>query len=193
MVTSAVAPLLEQAIPSTPSARVPPQTSRPLELVRQCFAQYRDLVAQMGWTDVIITLPDLITMDDRGCAHVGLESRSPFLDHRIVEFAFRLPGRMKIRAGGLTKWIFREVAREFLPADLVDCRDKMGMVSPLSMWLQRERRGGSQGLIESLQPRKLGLPLQMPEDNAYDRRLHALVSLELWFGTFHDRRAAAEA
>jgi asparagine synthetase B (glutamine-hydrolysing) len=188
MVTSAVAPLLEQAIPSTPSARVPPQTSRPLELVRQCFAQYRDLVAQMGWTDVIITLPDLITMDDRGCAHVGLESRSPFLDHRIVEFAFRLPGRMKIRAGGLIKWIFREVAREFLPADLVDCRDKMGMVSPLSMWLQRERRGGSQGLIESLQPRKLGLPLQMPEDNAYDRRLHALVSRDLWLRTFHDKR-----
>ena len=80
--------------------RVPPQTSRPLELVRQCFTQHRDLVAQMGWTDVTITLPDLITMDDRGCAHVGLERRSPFLDHRIVEFAFRLPGRMKIREAG---------------------------------------------------------------------------------------------
>jgi asparagine synthase (glutamine-hydrolysing) len=168
--------------------RVPPQTSRPLELVRQCFAQHRDLVAQMGWTDVTITLPDLITMDDRGCAHVGLESRSPFLDHRIVEFAFRLPGRMKIRDGGVTKWILREVAREFLPADLVDRRDKMGMVSPLPIWLQRELRGWSQGLVESLRRRTPGIPIEMPEDNEYDRRLHALVSLELWFRTFHDQR-----
>jgi hypothetical protein len=85
---------------------------------------------------------DLITMHIRACAHVGLESRSPFLDHRIVEFAFRLSGRMKIRAGGVTKWIFREVAREFLPADLVDRRDKMGMVSPLPIWLGRALPGG---------------------------------------------------
>jgi len=173
--------------------RVPPRTSRPLELVRQCFAQYRDLVAQMGWADVTITLPDLITMDDRGCAHVGLESRSPFLDHRIVEFAFRLPGRMKIREGGVTKWILREVAREFLPADLVDRRDKMGMVSPLPIWLRRELHGWSQELVESLQQRQLGIPMEMPEEDDYDRRLHALVSLELWFRMFHDRRGLADA
>ena len=172
--------------------RVPPQTSRPLELVRQCFARHRDLVAQMGWADVTITLPDLITMDDRGCAHVGLESRSPFLDHRIVEFAFRLPGRMKIREGGVTKWILREVAREFLPADLVDRRDKMGMVSPLPLWLQRELRGWSQELVELLRRRQLEIPMETPEDNHYDRRLNALVSLELWFRTFHDRGTSAK-
>ncbi len=167
--------------------RCRPRPPCPLELVRQCFAQHRDLVAQMGWTDVTITT-DLITMDIRGCAHVGLESRSPFLDHRIVEFAFRLPGRMKIRAGGVTKWIFREVAREFLPADLVDRRDKMGMVSPLPIWLGRALPGGSQPLVESLRQRRIGIPLEMPEDNEYDRRRHALVSRELWFRTFHDKR-----
>ena len=92
--------------------------------------------------------------------------------------------------GGVTKWILREVAREFLPADLVDRRDKTGMVGHLPMWLQRELREWSQGLVESPQRRKLGLPLEMPEDNDYDRRLHALVSLELWFRTSHDRRAS---
>lgn len=167
--------------------RVPPQTSRPLEVMRRCFAQHRDLVTQMGFTDMTITLPDLITMDDRGCAHVGLESRSPFLDHRIVELAFRLPGRMKIRGPGVTKWILREVAREFLPPELVDRRDKMGMVSPLALWLRRELREWAEGLVEALGRRKLGIPMEMPENTEYDRRLNALVSLELWFRTFHDR------
>jgi asparagine synthase (glutamine-hydrolysing) len=166
--------------------RVTPQTARPLEIVRECFARHEDLVAQMGYTDMTLTLPDLITMDDRGCAHVGLESRSPFLDHRIVELAFRLPGRLKIREGGVTKWILRQVAREFLPLDLVERRDKMGMVSPLAIWLRRELRGWTDGLVASLERRKLPLPLETPEDNDYDRRLHALVSLELWLRIFHD-------
>ena len=166
--------------------RVPPVTSRPLDLVRACFDRHTDLLAQMGIADMTITLPDLITMDDRGCAHAGLESRSPFLDHRIAEYALRLPARMKIRDRDVTKWILREVAREFLPRDVVDRRDKLGMVSPVAIWLRRELKGWAEELVESLQRRKLGLAIEPPEDNDYDRRLHALVSLELWFRTFHD-------
>ncbi|HVQ74697.1 MAG TPA: asparagine synthase (glutamine-hydrolyzing) [Candidatus Binatia bacterium] len=170
--------------------RVSPRTRRPLDAVRECFDRHHDLIAQMGYTDMILTLPDLITMDDRGCAHVGLESRSPFLDHRVVEFAFRLPGELKLRDGRVTKWILREVAREFVPAEVADRPDKMGMVSPLAVWLRGDLSGWADGLVESLRHRDLGIPFEAPEANDYDRRLHALVSLELWFRTFHDRVAA---
>jgi hypothetical protein len=82
------------------------------------------------------------------------------------------------------------------PDGLAPCNDHTDLITMNSappMWLPRELRGWSQGLVESLQQRQLGIPLEMPEDNDYDRRLHALVSLELWFRTFHDRRAAADA
>ncbi len=167
--------------------RVPPRTSLPADAVRNLFSYHTDILAQMGYTDAVITLQDLIKMDDRGCAHVGLESRSPFLDHRIVEFAFRLPGRYKIRAGGSTKWILREVAREFVPLEIVERKDKMGMVSPVGRWLQNELCTWSQDLVASLRARHLDLPIETPEENEYDRRLHALISLELWFRRFIDK------
>jgi asparagine synthase (glutamine-hydrolysing) len=167
--------------------RVPPRTSRPLEVLRELFAYHPDIVAQMGYADAVISLPDLITMDDRGCAHVGLESRSPFLDYRIVEFAFRLPARFKIGEGGVTKRILREVAREFVPSEIVDRTDKMGMVSPIGAWLRGELRPWAEGLLGALRRRSLGIPIEQPEDNEYDRRLHALISLELWFRTFIDK------
>jgi asparagine synthase (glutamine-hydrolysing) len=170
--------------------RVTPSTSRPLELLRELFAAQTDIVNQMGYADACLTLQDLITMDDRGCAHVGLESRSPFLDYRIVEFAFRLPGHLKIR-NGTTKWILREAAREWLPPEIVDRPDKMGMVSPIGRWLKGELAGWVEPLRRSLEARDTGLDLQEPEDNDYDRRLHALVSLELWYRRFMDGSSCA--
>jgi len=160
--------------------RVTPRTSVPEDTIRRCFSHHTDVVAQMGYTDCCITLPDLIMMDDRGCSHVGLESRSPFLDHRIVELAFRLPARLKIR-NGVSKWILREAAREFVPREIVERKDKMGMVSPIGIWLRRELKDWTNGLVASLRSRPLAPPLEPPEENEFDRRLHALVSLELWF------------
>ena len=87
----------------------------------------------------------------------------------------------------MTKWILREVAREFLPADLVDRRNKMGMVSPLPIWLGRELRGWSQPLVESCEAKD-----RDPPRDARGQRVRptpdALDSLELWFRTFHDQR-----
>jgi asparagine synthase (glutamine-hydrolysing) len=160
--------------------RISPRTTFPAEVVRRCFSYHQDIVAQMGYTDCVITLPDLIKMDDRGCGHVGLESRSPFLDHRIVELAFRLPARFKIRPAGVTKWILREVAREFVPLEVVERKDKMGMVSPIGLWLKNELGSWASELVAALGERHLDIPLEPPEPDPYDRRLHALVALELW-------------
>ena len=60
------------------------------------------------------------------------------------------------------------------------------MVSPIGMWLRRELRPWVNELMGSLRQRQLDLAIEEPEDNEYDRRLHALVSLELWLRIFHD-------
>lgn len=166
--------------------RVEPTTLDPLRLVRDCFAQQTSVVNQMGYADSLLSLQHLITMDDRACAHVGIESRSPFLDHRLVEFAFQLPPHLKIKEYE-TKYLLRKVASRFCPSEVVRRVSKMGMVSPIGIWLQRELAGWASELAGSLRARSLGLPIAGPEEyGAYDRRQHAIVSLELWFRRFID-------
>ena len=61
-----------------------------------------------------MTFPSLITMNDRASAAFGVENRTPFLDHRVVEFAFRLPQAMKL-SGSQTKILLRDAARGLVP------------------------------------------------------------------------------
>lgn len=170
--------------------RVEPRTLDPLRLVRDCFTQHNSVVNQMGYTDCLLSLQHLITMDDRACAHVGIESRSPFLDHRLVEFAFQLPPHLKIKECE-TKYLLRKVAARFCPSEVVSRVSKMGMVSPIGIWLQRELAGWASDLRESLRARALDLPIGGPEEyGAFDRRLHAIVALELWFRQFIEGASA---
>ena len=140
----------------------------------------------MGYTDLKLTFPSLITMNDKAVAAVGLENRTPFLDHRIVEFAFRLPAEMKVR-GFTTKYILREAARGIVPDAVVDREDKKGLVVPVNRWFDNELRGWSTELIESLAKRNLSVK-QDRSRGEFDRARYAAVSLELWFRTFVDRR-----
>ncbi|MFO0752769.1 MAG: asparagine synthase (glutamine-hydrolyzing) [Thermodesulfovibrionales bacterium] len=166
--------------------RTEPATADPLRLIQRAFSHQAGIINQIGYADMVVTLPHLITMDDRGCAHAGIESRSPFLDHRIVEFAFQLPLDLKIREYE-TKYILRQAARCFCPPEVLYRFNKMGMVSPIGVWLQRELAHWSTDLSMSLRKRKIGLPILGPEEyGIFDRRLHAVISMELWFRRFHD-------
>ncbi|OGW19271.1 MAG: asparagine synthase (glutamine-hydrolyzing), partial [Nitrospirae bacterium GWC2_46_6] len=143
--------------------RTEPTTSAPLRLFQQYFSCQSGIINQMGYADMMTTLPHLITMDDRGCAHAGIESRSPFLDHRIVEFAFQLPADLKIREYE-TKYIVRQIARQFCPPEIIYRMNKMGMVSPIGIWLQRELAHWASDLSLSLRKRNLGLPILGAEE-----------------------------
>ena len=82
---------------------------------------------------VFTNLTNLLHYEDRNSMRFSIESRLPFLDYRIVEFAFSLSHHYKIR-GSTTKWLLNQVAKDVLPLDVLNRKDKMGFTTPAHQW-----------------------------------------------------------
>ncbi|MBM4063995.1 MAG: asparagine synthetase B, partial [Planctomycetes bacterium] len=152
-----------------------------------------DHLARMLYVDCHTWLADnLLERGDRMSMAASIENRPPFLDHELVELAFRIDSGMKVK-GRSGKWIVKEIARRHLPANIVD-RRKVGFRVPLDEWFRGGLRDythdlllGRDSFVSSYLERA---PIEaMLRDHARGRRneelrLWTLLGLEVWHRAF---------
>jgi asparagine synthase (glutamine-hydrolysing) len=119
----------------------------------------------------------------------SLEGRFPFLDHQLVEAAFRIPAKFKLK-GDVQKYVLRQVAKKFIAPSCLQMKKK-GFGLPVGRWMNRELNQLTVDSLEDLKGRDIFVPEQI--DAVYDqyktsdyKKVWHLVMTELWLKTFMD-------
>lgn len=152
------------------------------------------LLNRMLYTDTKTYLHELLMKQDQMSMAASIESRVPFLDHKLVEFTVRLPERLKLRRGWTTKYILRRAMKDVLPDEILT-RKKMGFPVPIGKWFRGEfqsivneyvlgERAMARGVFDPTFVRDL-VSRHMAGEN-HSERLWALVNFEMWQRRFMD-------
>ena len=148
------------------------------------------VVDRMLYTDLMTRMPDhlLVTVDRMAMAH-SLETRSPLVDHKVVEYAASIPGGLKLK-GNQLKYVLKRIAARYLPPELIH-RRKQGFGFPLAMWMRTELRDFVRNLFARSRFIELGLFERRYVEQLIDEhlsgkidhnyRLWLLINLEVWY------------
>jgi asparagine synthase (glutamine-hydrolysing) len=152
------------------------------------------LLDRLLYADLKTYLVELLMKQDQMSMAASIESRVPFLDHHLVEFAAALPPRMKLR-GFTTKWILREAVRDILPAEILS-RPKMGFPVPFGVWMQSGWQDVARDVLLDTRARQRGITEPAAVERLIDAHasgqsdggdaIWGLLNLELWYRTHID-------
>ena len=193
---------LSELLPERASIRNKPFGARPdwtrkfagriNQLYEKRFRHTKDL-NKMLYVDVFeYGLPALLRYEDKNSSAFSLEARVPFLDHRLVEFAFSLGTSYKIR-GGWTKWLLRESMKGIIPDEIAYRRDKIGFATPEITWLRENRNNiydlfNKPGILsgEFVKPVSIcdNLDSMLADDKVKFTDIWRWVNLEIWLRSF---------
>lgn len=162
------------------------------DVLRNTDAQ--SLLDRLLYADIKTYLHELLMKQDQMSMAASVESRVPFLDHKLVEFTSSLPERLKLRRW-TTKYVLRQSMKGVLPAAILD-RPKMGFPVPLGKWFRGayapvldeyvlSSRAAERGIFNAAFVRSLVDQHQRGVAN-HSERLWSLVNLEMWFRRFID-------
>ncbi len=162
--------------------------------LEKCDAE--DVLDKLLYADTKTYLHELLMKQDQMSMAASIESRVPFLDHKLVEFTARMPREMKLR-GGTTKWILREAMKGILPIEILD-RPKMGFPVPVGNWFRGEfkhivdeyvltKRALDRGIFDADFVRSLVTKHNAGEN--HDERIWSLINFEIWQRQFIDGEA----
>jgi asparagine synthase (glutamine-hydrolysing) len=183
-------------------AQVVRGSSEPRSLLseRSSWPRLYDGAARMMALDALTYLPDdILAKVDRAAMANSLETRAPFLDVKVVEFASRIPISMKIR-NGHGKWILRKVLERHVPRELID-RPKMGFGIPLDQWLRGPLRQWVEDLLDPASLAQEGYfdpgPVRQVWDahlrgRSFGHRLWSVLMFQAWLANQSRTRTAAD-
>ena len=154
-----------------------------------------DILNKLLYVDLKTYLLELLMKQDQMSMAASIESRVPFLDHKLVEFVAKIPTQLKLK-GFTTKRILREAAKEDLPKEILT-RKKKGFPVPISKWLGGEYydlacqvlldgKAKNRGYFDSGYVEKL-LSIHRNKERDFSDRIWSLMNFELWHRIFLDR------
>ncbi|MDB9936372.1 asparagine synthase (glutamine-hydrolyzing) [Candidatus Pelagibacter sp.] len=151
-------------------------------------------VQKMMALDCMTYLPDdILVKVDRAAMATSLETRAPFLDHRIVEYAWKIPQSLKLK-NGKSKWILREILHKYVPKNLIE-RPKMGFEVPIDTWLRGPLKDWAESLLDETRLRQEGYlnadlihnkwKEHLSEKKNWQYHLWDVLMFQAWYDTNH--------
>lgn len=160
-----------------------------------------DFVDRMLYTDLMTRMPDhLLSIVDRMSMAHSLESRPPLMDHRVIEYAAKIPASMKLKGKDL-KYMLKKVASRYLPDELI-YRKKQGFSFPIATWLRTDLKKFTENLFEQSRFVELGyfekayiaqlLDEHMQGKMDHNFRIWILINMEFWYRLYFENMSIGE-